>query len=144
MPRRGDGAPHSVIIPISEIRGSGSAANIGGPPGTDAARFYAPSLPDSKGIVIRSARVFVSDEVGTSTASAVFNVMNQTTTMLSTSLTVTAVGSNSFTLAENGQEIITPGRYVRIDASATSATTWTSTYGFTGVSVQLDFDRLGS
>lgn len=141
MAARGDDAPHSVIIPIPESRTSGSASTPGGVIGTDSARFYAPSLPDSKGIVIRGARLFIAKEVGAvvTTSAAVFDIMNQTTTMLSATVSAVAIGSTDFTLANNGREIITPGRYVRIDCVNTALNT---TLGFTGMSVQLDYDRL--
>jgi hypothetical protein len=137
MAARGDGAPHSVIIPVSELRTK--ALGVGGAAGTDCARFYAPSLPDSNGIVVRGARLFISDEVGSSTTPVTFDIMNQTTTMLSATLAAAVVGASSFTLAGNGTEVIAPGRYVRIDMTGA---TMTSTLGFTGMSVQLDYDRL--
>lgn len=141
MPQRSDGAPHSVIIPISELRNTGSDNKSMGAPGTDCARFYAPSLPDSKGIVVRGARLFVSDEIATATGN--FNIRNQGTTMLSTTVTATAVGSSAFTLAENGTEIVPAGNYIRIDATAGGGS-WDQTNGFNGVTIQIDYDRLGN
>lgn len=139
MAKRGDGAPYSVIIPISETRTTGVAGAAAGAPGNDCARFYVPSFPDSVGIVVRSAKLFVSDEIGTATGQ--FDINNQTTTMLTTSLSVTAVGSADFTLAGDGQEVVAAGRYIRIDAGQ-GAGTWNATSGFAGCSVQIDYDRL--
>lgn len=108
-------------------------------PGTDCLRWYVPAKPASQGIVVRGVRVYADNGVGTG-ESGTIDVRNQTTTMLSSTVSFTADNTASAaTLADNGQEVVNAGRYVRIDATGS---VWNASSGFRNVYVQLDFDWL--
>lgn len=137
MGARGTDSPNTFLATLA-----GNA--LGVVSGTDGYRIYVPSLPYSKGIVVKDVRLFVGQKTGTA-GTATFDVQNRTTTMISGTFASTANQTSPFTTTPvsgvlTTVNIVKPGDFISIDW--TNSGTQTSLTGYQNVVVQIGYDCL--